>query len=385
MNNKWHLGNTWFRRSRECGSPVKSISWIPACAGMTGFARRPGFLLAVVALALAACSKEAPPEVKVERPALTVVVGAQADGSGNVYSGEIRARNEAALGFRIGGKIVERLVDAGSVVKAGQALARLDAADASLQAGAAEAQYQQAEADIQRYRELRAKGFVSQSALEAREAQFKSIAAQAGLARHQADYTVLRADRAGVIAATLADAGQVVSAGQPVVRLAGDGGREVAIAVAESQLAGLKVGAPAEVTLWAGEGEAATYAGHLRELSPAADPLSRTYAARVALDKADTRVALGMTARVSFAHPKASSAQADFIVPLAALFQQGDQAAVWIVAADRSLSLRPVKVAAYRDDGAVIADGLAAGERIVAAGVHKLNSGEKIRIVESAK
>lgn len=339
-------------------------------------------LLVAIVAALAACSKEAPPEAKVEHPALTYVVGARSGDAGNVYSGEIRARNEAALGFRIDGKIVERLVDAGALVKAGQALARLDAADASLQAGAADAQYQQAEADIQRYRELRAKGFVSQSALEAREAQFKSIAAQAGLARHQADYTVLRADRAGVIAATLADAGQVVSAGQPVLRLAGDGGREVAIAIAESQLAGLKVGAPAEVSLWAGEGATASYAGHLRELSPAADPLSRTYAARVSLDKADARVALGMTARVSFTY---KNKQAEFIVPLAALFQQGDQAAVWIVAADRSISLRPVKVAAYRDDGAVIAEGLAAGERIIAAGVHKLNSGEKIRIVESAK
>ncbi|HEX5363943.1 MAG TPA: efflux RND transporter periplasmic adaptor subunit, partial [Gallionella sp.] len=301
---------------------------------------------------------------------------------GTVYSGEIRARNEAALGFRIGGKLVERLVDAGAVVKAGQALARLDAADASLEAGAADAQYRQAEADIGRYRELRAKGFVSQSALEAKEAQFKAVAAQAGLARNQADYTVLRADRAGVIAATLADAGQVVGAGQPVVRLAGDGGREVAIAIAESQLAGLRVGAPAEITLWAGEGEETRYSGHLRELSPAADPLSRTYPARVTLDKADARVALGMTARVSFGR---KNQDGSFIVPLPALFQQGDRAAVWVVAADRSISLRPVAVAAYRDDGAVIASGLAAGERIVAAGVHKLSAGEKIRVIESTK
>jgi RND family efflux transporter MFP subunit len=220
---------------------------------------------------------------------------------------------------------------------------------------------------------------------------FKSVAAQAGLARHQSDYTVLRADHAGIVAATLAEAGQVVSAGQPVVRLAQDGGREVAIAIAESQLAGLKVGAPAEVTLWAGEGEETRYRGYLRELSPAADPLSRTYPARVTLDKADARAALGMTARVSFVRPdgttghSAGSGAASYIVPLPALFQQGDRTAVWVVAADRSVSLRPVVVAAYRDDGAVIASGLVAGERIVAAGVHKLSAGEKIRIVESAK
>jgi RND family efflux transporter MFP subunit len=343
-------------------------------------------LLVAIVVALAACGKkeEATP-VKVERPALTHVVGAQAGDGGSVYSGEIRARHEAQLGFRIGGKLVERLVDAGAVVKAGQPLARLDASDAALQAGAAEAQYRVAEADTQRYRELRAKGFVSQAALDAKEAALKSAAAQAGLTRNQSAYTMLRADRNGVVAATLAEAGQVVSAGQPVLRVAYDGEREVAIAIPESQLAGLKVGAPAEVTLWAGEGEAAVYKGRLRELAPAADPVSRTYPARIALDKSDARLVLGMTARVALAEAATGSQQSNYLVPLSAIFQQGDQSAVWVVAADRSVGLRNVKVAAYRDDGALIAEGVAAGERIVAAGVHKLSAGEKIRIVESAK
>lgn len=343
------------------------------------------FLIVLLAATLAACGKkeEAPP-VKIERPALTHVVGAQADGGGSVYSGEIRARHEAQLGFRIGGKIVERLVDAGAVVRAGQPLARLDASDAALQAGAAEAQYRVAEADTQRYRELHARGFVSQAALDAKEAALKSAAAQAGLTRNQSAYTTLRADRSGVVAAALAEAGQVVSAGQPVLRIAYDGEREVSISIPESQLASLKLGAPAEVSLWAGE--AAVFKGRLRELAPAADPVSRTYPARVALDKSDAQPALGMTARVRF-NPSADSRQAGgknngFVVPLTAIFQQGDQSAVWVVAADRSVGLRPVKVAAWRDDGAVIASGLAAGERIVAAGVHKLSAGEKIRIAE---
>jgi multidrug efflux system membrane fusion protein len=342
-------------------------------------------LLALVSM-LAGCGKETAPAAKIERPALTQVVGAFAPDSGNVYSGEIRARYETQLGFRVGGKIIERLVDAGAQVKAGQVLMRLDPGDAGLQASSAEAQFQLAEAEAKRYRELRDKGFVSQSALDAKETALKAAAAQAGLARNQAAYTTLRADHAGVIAATLAEAGQVVAAGQAVLRLAQHGEREVAIAIPEAQLDGLKIGAPAEISLWARDGETARFAGHLRELAPAADPVSRTYPARVALDNAAAGLALGMTARVRFGAPSTSSGQAggsSFIVPLTAIFQQGDKPAVWIVAPDRSISLRPVQIAAYRNDGAVIAAGLASGERIVSAGVHKLSAGEKIRIIES--
>jgi membrane fusion protein, multidrug efflux system len=348
-------------------------------------------LLLALVFVLTGCGKESVPtakieSAKIEQPALTIVVGAAVSDSGNVYSGEIRARHETQLGFRIGGKIIERLVDAGARVQAGQVLMRLDPGDTGLQASATEAQYQLADAEAKRYRELRNQNFVSQSALDAKEAALKTAAAQAGLAGNQAAYTTLRADHAGVIAATLAEAGQVVGAGQAVLRLAQDGEREVAIAIPESQFAGLKVGTPADVSLWSDKNEAAqsgerlrVLGGHLRELAPAADPASRTYAARVALSGADARAALGMTAQVRFNNPDKRD---KLIVPLAAIFQQGDQAAVWVVAADHSVSLRPVQVAAYRDNGAVIASGVAAGERIVSAGVHKLSAGEKIRVIE---
>ncbi|WP_435627158.1 efflux RND transporter periplasmic adaptor subunit [Candidatus Ferrigenium straubiae] len=325
------------------------------------------------------CSKEPAPAARIERPALTLVAGSAATDVGNTYSGEIRARHETQPGFRVGGKIIERLVDAGARVKAGQALMRLDPGDAGLQLGAAEAQHRMAENDAKRFRELRGKGFVSQAALDAKEAAFEAAAAQAGLARNQSDYTTLRADRAGVVAATLAEAGQVVAAGQPVLRLAPDGEREVAIAVPESQLADLKIGAPAEVTLLTSG--AAPLAGRLRELAPAADPASRTYAARVTLSQPGPDVALGMTARVSFSAGKKSDG---LLIPLGAIFQQGKEAAVWIVAADRTISLRPVQIAEYRDDGAVVTSGLKAGERIVGNGVHRLAAGEKIRIIESS-
>lgn len=340
---------------------------------------KPSVLLLVLLSVLSGCGKESAPAAKIEQPVLTLVVGTAVSDSGNVYSGEIRARHETQLGFRIGGKIIERLVDAGARVQAGQVLMRLDPGDTGLQASATEAQYQLAEAEAKRYRELRNQNFVSQSALDAREAALKAAAAQAGLAGNQAAYTTLRADHAGVIAATLAEVGQVVSAGQAVLRLAQDGEREVAIAIPESQFAGLKVGTLAVVSLWSDGNEAAHLNGSLRELAPAADPASRTYAARVALRGMDARAALGMTAQVRF---KNHDRRDQLIVPLSAIFQQGDQSAVWVVAADHSVSLRQVEVAAYRDNGAVIASGVAAGERIVSAGVHKLNAGEKIRVIE---
>ena len=334
----------------------------------------------ICVVALTACSKETPPPAKTEQPALTQIVGASASDSSNIYSGEIRARHETQLGFRIGGKIVERLVDVGSQVKVGQVLARVDGVDSGLQVSAAEAQLQLAEADAKRYRDLFSKKFVSQSALDAKETALKSAAAQAGLAKNQSAYTALQAEHAGVISATLAEVGQVVSAGQPVVRLAESGEREVLIAVPESQFSKLKIGAAAEVTLSSDEHAELKLSGRLRELSPAADAASRTYAARIALNQSRADVALGMTAKVRFASKQNGNA---IVIPLTAIFQQGDQAAVWIVAADHSISLRPIKIAAYRDAGAVVNSGLVAGERIVSAGVHKLNAGEKIHAIEN--
>lgn len=327
-------------------------------------------------LVLVACNKEAAPPVKIERPALTQLVGALNGEGSMVYSGEIRARHETTLGFRLAGKLIERPVEAGTLVKAGQVLARLDPADAGLQASSANAQYTQARDEVARYRELHNKGFVSQSALDVRETALKAAAAQAGLTRHQADYTTLRAGRDGVVAATLAEVGQVVGTGQPVLRIAEAGEREVAISIPEAQYGSLKVGDKAQVMVLSG----VLLTGRLRELSPAADPASRTYPARVSLASAAAQPALGMTARVSFEGPK--SPTRELLIPLSAIYQQGSQTAVWTVSADRHVSLRPVQVASYRDGGAVIASGLAVGERIVSAGVHRLTAGETIQLID---
>lgn len=329
-------------------------------------------LLASSVALLAGCGEKPlpptlPPIVK------TVVAGQVANDAVRAYSGEVRARHETTLAFRVGGKLVERRVDVGSRVVPGQVLALLDPADLALQESQAESQRKLAAADAQRYRDLRAKNFVSQSALDAKETALQSAVAQAALAKNQASYAVLRADKAGAIAQVLAEPGQVVAAGQGVFRLAQAGAVEVAIAIPEAQLESLKPGAAAEVSLWS---VGKPLRAQLRELSPVADPATRTYAARVSLLDADPAMALGMSATVRFTRAAGSA----LVLPLTALFQQGNQPAVWIIGADATLVLRPVVVAAYTDAGATVVDGLQAGERIVAAGVHKLTAGQKVRL-----
>lgn len=342
------------------------------------------WIMMCVAALLSGCGKGQESIAVVARPASTFVVGALATDSGNIYSGEVHARYETALGFRIAGKITERLVDMGAEVKKGQVLAKLDGADTGLQENSANAQLQLAQDEFKRYRELRAQGFVSQSALDAKETALKAAEAQAGLARNQATYTSLLADRDGVVSATYAEVGQVVSAGQPVVRVAQHGEREVAISIPEARFSGVRVGMPAEVGLLAANNNTQVLHGHVREISPAADPASRTYPARVAFDTRDAKVALGMTANVRLlGASNKSETQGAFLIPMTALFQQGSKDAVWVVRADNTVSLRPVTVAAYRDDGVLISAGLQAGERIVKAGVHMLTEGEKIQLIEN--
>lgn len=337
------------------------------------------FLLVVLVVTLTACSKEVTQAVPYAQPALTQIVGEISLGVHPVYSGEIRARHELLRSFRLGGKIVARPVELGERVKVGQILARLDPLDASMQAGAAQAKYQLAVANAIRFRDLRKQGFVSQSALDSKEAALKMAAAQAGLTHNQAEYTILRAGHDGVIVATLAEVGQVVNVGQPVLRLAQAGELDVVIAIPEAQLAERHVGDLAQIQLLANKG--ASLLGRLRELSPAADPLSRTYTARVAIRAAPTQLALGMTARVRFNKQQSSG---ELLIPLTAIYQQGKQIAVWIVSADQRVSLRQVKIKAYHDTGAVIASGLKRGERIVSAGVHRLSPGEIIQPLDAA-
>ncbi|MFN6961893.1 MAG: efflux RND transporter periplasmic adaptor subunit, partial [Rhodocyclaceae bacterium] len=326
---------------------------------------------------LVGCGEKAPPAEKTDAaPKLVkaLKVGAGKTAGEAVFSGEVRARIETAPGFRVGGKLITRLVDVGARVRAGQPLARLDATDLQLAVAQAEANHALARAELERSQELRQRNFISQAALDAKQAAATSAETQLGLARNQAAYATLIADAPGVVSAVLAEAGQVVAAGQPIFRIAREGEREVAIAIPESRLAGLTIGAAATVELWGGK----TYRGRLRELAPAADAASRTYAARVTILDADAEVMLGRTATVRFAQP----AQSELVVPLAAILQLGDKPAVWIIDGDGTVSQRPIEVVRYDDQGAIVASGLQEGETIVAAGAFKLAAGEKVRIAQ---
>ena len=330
-------------------------------------------------LALGACGKkELPPEPP--RPVLTMVVAHDGEAMGVTYTGEVRSRYETALAFRIPGKVSARLVDAGARVRAGDVLARLDPADTGSSLAAAEAQLELADSDARRYRDLRAKNFVSQSALDAKETAFRSAKAQAELARNQRAYTELRAARDGVVDLVSVEPGQVVAAGQTVMRHVSDKVLDVVVAIPESRLAMVRLNQSAEISLWADE--KAQYRGVLRELAPVADAVTRTYAGRVLLQDPDERIRLGMTAKVTFPPEKSGQKnRSTSSVPSAAVFQKDGKPAVWIVRDDHTVVLRPVSVVRFGETQAELGDGLMPGERIVIAGVHKLTQGEKINVV----
>ena len=199
---------------------------------------------------------------------------------------------------------------------------------------------------------------------------------------NQSDYTTLRADQAGVVSQVLAEVGQVVAAGQVVLRMARTDALEVAVAIPEARMPELRKLKVAEISLWADPN--ANYRGALRELSQVADSATRTYAARVSIINPDDKLLLGMTAKVRFLGDRPGGASAGLAVPLGAVFQQDGKPAVWVVGADDTVSLRPVIVAAFGEASAEVTAGVQAGERIVIAGVHKLTVGEKIKVVDNS-
>jgi len=355
--------------------------------------KMPLALAALAALFLSACGNGDKPADPV-RPVLTVTVQPGAAATRDVYSGEVRARIETDLAFRVGGKLAARLVDAGTRVKAGQPLARLDPEDAKLASAAARAQLASAEADfalakaeLDRAADLLARKFISQSAFDTRQTVFSAararvdqVRSQAGLSANQQAYTTLAADADGVILSVSAEPGQVVAAGQAVMRLARDGEMEVVISAPESQVARFRVGQAVAISLWADS--ATVFPGQVREVAGGADPVTRTFAVRISAPRAPADVRVGMTANVALA-PQTDGKV--IVLPLTALIRQGDEAAVWVVDAKTSrVQRRLVKVGQYREDGATILSGLAAGEIVVAAGVHKLRADQTVRLAASA-
>jgi multidrug efflux system membrane fusion protein len=337
---------------------------------------------------LAACAADKP--AAPVRPAL-VTQASSGELGYEAFAGEVHAREEPQLAFRVAGKITRRLVDAGAQVRTGQALAELDPADLRLQSEASRAQLASAQSDLALARSelLRYKGLADQqlvsrslydskvSTLRAAEARVRQAAAQSAASGNQASYAVLRAPNAGVIAQRLAEAGQVVAAGQAVFVLAVDGEREVAISVPEQSAARFRLGRDLAVELWALPGR--RFPGKVRELSPSADALTRTYAARVSFDSGGSVVDLGQSARV-YAQSAANSGMS---LPLSALTQSQGRPAVWVV--DRrsaKVHLTPIRVGAYREDGVPVLAGIDPDDWVVAAGAHLLLEGEQVAPID---
>jgi len=336
-----------------------------------------GTLLAagLSATLLAGCSKPEAPAQPLRTVRVMKIDGAAVSGS-LTFPGEVRARYESRLGFRLGGKLIERRVDVGAAVKRGQALARLDAQDAALNAAQAEAARALAEAEAKRYRELREKNFVSQAVLDAKETALKTAAAQAGMARNQAGYTTLVADRDGVVTTVEAEAGQVVAAGQTVLRVAEGSEKEVVIAVPEGDVERVRGAEGFAVMLNSLPGR--SWAGRLRELSPSADPATRTFTVRISIPQADESVRLGMSARVE---AKVSRGDTAMRLPLSAFFTRNDQANVWVVdPATQTVGLAPVVTDGIAGNEMRVKSGLAPGMLVVTAGASLLEPGQKVRL-----
>lgn len=368
---------------------------------------------AIAAAALAACSRKAPPEAP-PRPVVAVAAKLTEQTPMASLPAQIEARYSTPLSFRVAGKIVDRSVRLGDAVKAGQIVARLDPADLSKNAASARAQLDAAQHQLDyatqtvtRDRAQAKENLIAPAQLEQSENAYASALAQrnqasqqAALAGDQLSYGNLKADRDGVITAEQADTGQNVSAGQAVYQLAWTGDVDVITDVPEVALSALRVGQTATVSLSAVPGK--TWQARVREVSPAADPMSRTYRAKLSLLSPGPDVKLGMTANVAFAQPLTSPATAatgapaaasgaaasttvadarPITLPSTALFHDGNQPAVWVVKQDDTLVLRRVKVARYGERTVTVAGGIQPGERIVWQGVHTVTAGEKVRVI----
>lgn len=348
----------------------------------------------LVPLALAACKRPEPVPVDPVRPVRTVVAQPRTVDAELRLPGELRPRVETLHGFRIGGKIAERLVSVGDPVAAGQPLARLDPSDAaaaleSAQAAlsAARTDARLAEAESERQQELHARGYLSQAGLErflaardAAKARVEAAQAQLRQAQNAMSYVVLRAEAAGFVASVDAEAGQVVAAGQPVMRVAREGQVEARVDVPERHLAAARGASAWEVRVPAAGDR--VLSARVRELSPVADPASRTYPMRLALEGDTSGLALGMSA---VAASRIEGEGAVFVLPVSALHTLDGQPRVWLVdAATSTVRQVPVTTAGLDGDTVRIVDGLAPGDRVVVAGANLLVAGQKVRLPEAA-
>jgi membrane fusion protein, multidrug efflux system len=330
----------------------------------------------------------------VARPARVMEIAYQQRSQSLVLAGTVVPRIESTLGFRVAGKITARTVDVGTIVKPGDLIAQLDPSDYRLAVdnaraalASADADYTRAKADHERYLNLRGSGAFTPQTLEQRQslaattfARVEQAKSQLSSAENNLAYTELRADAPGVVTAVQAEVGQVMTQGQGVVRVARTDELEILVGVPEHRLKAVRQAKAASFELWSNPGH--RHAATLRELSPSADPMTRTYPARFSVIDPPEFIGLGMTATLAFERPDAAPVAE---VPLSAIFQRGTQPAVWVVDKESgTVTLRPVTIARWRDDSAAIASGVNDGEMIATAGVHKLEAGQKVKPVQQA-
>lgn len=356
-----------------------------------------------LSLALAACGKSTPPDPRTQPPLVRTTLVAPGHSSERVFTGTIAARVQGDLGFRVAGKVLERLVDTGQTVRRGQALLRLDPVDLKLAAhaqqeavAAARARAQQASDEEQRYRDLQGTGAVSalaheqiKAAADAARAQLRAAEAQAAGALNASRYAELLADADGIVMETLAEPGQVVSAGQVVVRLAHAGRREAVVQLPETLRPAL--GSAAQARLFGRED--VIIPARLRQLSDVADRATRTFEARYVLDAgAAASAPLGSTVTLRIGGTSTATAtstststagKATLQVPIGAILDEGKGAAVWVVQGDQ-VRRQPVTVVQVQDGNAQVVGALGLGERIVALGAHLLSEGAQVRLDSEA-
>lgn len=344
-------------------------------------------LLIVSSVLLSACQKEVPKTEEV--PYVMVTQPSRNHVDQKSYAGDVQARQQTALAFRVGGQITERYVDVGDRVKVGQVLAKLDVKDAQLQMNAAKAQLQSAEAaakiaaqEYQRYQQLLPVNAVSRSQFDAVKNQYESAQASLQQARsnyevssNQTGYNQLISNKNGVITQRQIEIGQVLAAGQAAYQLAIDGEREVVFGVPEQAVSTIKVGQPVWVTLWSQPD--ARFAAKVREVSPAADQ-SRTFTVKVSLLEGQSTIQLGQSARVFFVEQDNNVLS----VPLSSVTANDQQAYVWVVNANQSIRKVPVTLGTYGRDSVPVVSGLKATDWVVVGGVHLLRDQQKIHPVD---
>ena len=359
---------------------------------------RAGLFLCTLALgaALAGCSRPEPPPEPV-RAVKLLTVGASEVQAQRLFAADVRARVESRLGFRVAGKLVQRYVELGQAVRAGQLLAQLDARDyrlavqaAQAQVAAATTQRDLAQADYERFAQLKAQNFISgaeldrrRASLQAAQAQLTQALAQASGQGNQENYTQLRADADGVVTAIEAEPGQVLEPGQTVLRLAQDGARDAVFAVPEDLVSQLRVGQEVTVRPWSGAAEGtANLRATVRDIAASADPVTRTFTVKAALSGSPLPP-LGATLTV---YPSAFAPRGvqALRLPTSALWAQGQQTAVWVFdAASSTVRAQVIEVAQVDGNEVLVRAGLQAGAQVVATGVHVLAPGQKVSIYQA--